>query len=99
MTIVLKTEQFNLAKDAITDQLFELTKRQKEVLECLVKGHSNKMIAREIGVCHQTVKAHVSEIIRRLNVKNRTEAALIAVIINGCVRQPKIEDIVLLCHL
>lgn len=56
-----------------------LTGRQKEVLQGIVKGNSNKEIANEIGISYQTVKIHVSEILRRLKVKNRTEAALAAV--------------------
>jgi len=92
-TIGTLAKQLNrMAKDAITDQLYELTKRQKEVLECIVRGHSNKMIAHEIGVSYQTVKVHVSEILRRLHVKNRTEAALMAVTTNCCAPKLEITD-------
>ena len=88
----LATQLNRMAKDAITDQLYELTNRQKEVLECIVRGHSNKMIAHEIGVSYQTVKVHVSEILRRLHVKNRTEAALLAVTTNCCAPELEIID-------
>ena len=79
-----------MAKDAITDQLYELTKRQKEVLEGIVRGHSNKEIANDIGISYETVKVHVSGILRRLNVKNRTEAALFAVTTNICDHPPEL---------
>jgi len=89
----LATQLNRMAKDAIIDQLYELTKRQKEVLECIIRGHSNKMIANEIGISYQTVKVHVSEILRRLHVKNRTEAALIAVATDNCHHhEPKVID-------
>lgn len=54
-----------------------LTARQRDVLNGIIKGHSNKEIAREIGISFQTVKIHVSEILRRLNVRNRTEAVIL----------------------
>jgi len=55
-----------------------LTLREKEVLACLMKGASNKEIARELGVQVVTVKLHVRGICRKLGAKNRTQAALIA---------------------
>ncbi len=52
-----------------------LTPRQKAVLSQLAKGRSNKHIARELGISDATVKIHVNNILRALNVSNRTEAA------------------------
>ena len=53
-----------------------LTRRQKQVLDCIIKGYANKLIAYELGVSEGTIKLHVSSILRALNVTNRTEAAL-----------------------
>jgi len=53
-----------------------LTVRQDEVLALLTRGLSNKEIARDLNMAEGTVKIHVAGIFRRLNVQNRTEAAL-----------------------
>jgi DNA-binding NarL/FixJ family response regulator len=55
-----------------------LTRRQRDVLALISEGRSNKLIADALGMSESTVKAHVKQIIRRLNVVNRTQAALIA---------------------
>ena len=52
------------------------TGRQLDVLELLAAGHSNKVIARELGVSEHTVKIHLTAIFRTLGVHNRTEAAI-----------------------
>lgn len=54
----------------------ELTLRQKRVLELLATGQSNKSIARTLSISEITVKAHVSAILRKLGVDNRSQAAL-----------------------
>jgi DNA-binding NarL/FixJ family response regulator len=51
-----------------------LSERQKAVITELARGRSNKEIAQSLGIGAETVKTHVSEIIRRLNVRNRAEA-------------------------
>ena len=53
-----------------------LTERQLHVLALLVRGHSNKSIARALGIAEVTVKHHVTALMRALQVSNRTEAAL-----------------------
>ncbi|MGH1455650.1 MAG: response regulator [Alphaproteobacteria bacterium] len=53
-----------------------LTPREKEVLSFLVDGAANKEIARELNLQIVTVKLHVRGICRKLNAKNRTQAAL-----------------------
>ncbi len=54
----------------------KLTPRQCEVLDYMIKGYANKLIAYELGVSEGTVKLHVSSILRALKVTNRTEAAM-----------------------
>jgi DNA-binding NarL/FixJ family response regulator len=56
----------------------ELTRRQRDVLGLISQGKSNKLIADALDMSESTVKAHVKQIIRRLNVANRTQAALLA---------------------
>jgi DNA-binding NarL/FixJ family response regulator len=56
----------------------ELTDRQAQVLALLVQGKPNKIISRELGLAQGTVKIHVTAILRKLKVSNRTQAALVA---------------------
>ncbi|MGC2524785.1 MAG: response regulator transcription factor, partial [Stellaceae bacterium] len=55
-----------------------LTRRQRDVLALIAEGRSNKLIADALRMSESTVKAHVKQIIRRLHVVNRTQAALLA---------------------
>ena len=55
-----------------------LTLRQLEVVTMLGRGFSNKEIARALDVAERTVKAHVSAVFEALNVRNRTQAVLVA---------------------
>ena len=56
-----------------------LTRREREVLELLGRGLSNKRIARELGIAEKTVKTHVGHVLAKLGVADRTQAALHAV--------------------
>jgi two-component system nitrate/nitrite response regulator NarL len=58
--------------------LHALTKRQHDVLMLLMKGFSNKAIARTLGVYESTVKAHIQVVLQKLGAENRTHAAMIA---------------------
>ena len=57
----------------------DLTAREREVLELLARGMPNKAIALRLSLSEKTVKAHVSAILRKLDVTDRTQAALRAV--------------------
>ncbi len=73
---VFVPETTNLA--AATGQPNGLTLRQLEVISMLGRGFSNKEIARALDVAERTVKAHVSAVFEALNVRNRTQAVLVA---------------------
>jgi len=55
-----------------------LSEREMEVLACVVKGMSNKEIAGLLGISHQTVKNHVTAILRKFGVEDRTQAVVFA---------------------
>jgi NarL family two-component system response regulator LiaR len=57
----------------------ELTDRELEVLTLIARGMANKLIALELGIAERTVKTHVSNILGKLGLSDRTQAALWAV--------------------
>jgi DNA-binding NarL/FixJ family response regulator len=65
-----------LLEEMATDPL---TPREREVLALIGRGMANKVIARELSLSEKTVKAHVSNILAKLGVSDRTQAALYAV--------------------
>jgi DNA-binding NarL/FixJ family response regulator len=58
-----------------SDVVASLTKRELEILQLVAEGHSNSQLARILWVTEQTVKFHLSNIYRKLDVANRTEAS------------------------
>ncbi len=56
-----------------------LTQREREILSHLALGESNKVIARQLDISHDTVKLHVRHILSKLNLTSRVEAAIFAV--------------------
>ncbi len=60
-------------------QLDTLTERERQILEHLARGESNKTIARALDISHDTVKLHVRHILSKLNMSSRVEAAVFAV--------------------
>lgn len=68
----------------------ELTQREREILELIAAGLSNKLIARELDITENTVKVHVKHVLKKLNLRSRLEAAVWA-IQNG--RQPSRETV------
>jgi DNA-binding NarL/FixJ family response regulator len=63
-------------KPAVLARLALLTPQQLRVLQMLTQGLLNKQIAFELKVGETTIKAHVSEILRKLNVYSRTQAVI-----------------------
>jgi DNA-binding NarL/FixJ family response regulator len=57
------------------DDKVDLTRREREILGLVAEGHSNRELARMLWVTEQTVKFHLSNIYRKLDVANRTEAS------------------------
>ena len=63
---------------ATTDSMGQLTQQQCRVLALLSEGKQNKEIAYDLAITEATVKAHVSQILRKLGVQTRTQAAVMA---------------------
>ena len=79
MTTKLISQLRNPAPVKSNDTLKTLTLRDKETLYWLAKGASNKMIAREMNVAESTVKVHVQNILRKLELNSRVQAAVFSV--------------------
>jgi DNA-binding NarL/FixJ family response regulator len=65
-------------KKSEQDSSSDLTPRELEVLQGIVDGQTNREIALHLGISATTVRSHVSTILAKLNVTNRTQAAMIA---------------------
>lgn len=64
-----------------------LTEQENRILEHLVDGKSNKLIAKDMGIAEGTVKVHVKHLLKKLNLRSRVEAAVWA---DRCRRQAKL---------
>ncbi|CAH0180674.1 Transcriptional regulatory protein DegU [Massilia sp. Bi118] len=60
-------------------ELDKLTPREREILACLARGESNKLIARVLDLAESTVKIHVQNILKKLGLSSRVQAAVFAV--------------------
>jgi two-component system, NarL family, nitrate/nitrite response regulator NarL len=66
----------NIGIDAISDCNSRLTSREAEVFALVARGMSNKEIARTFNTTERTIKHHMTNIMQKLNVRNRVQAAL-----------------------
>jgi len=65
--------------DEVSSGVFSpLTPREVEILDCVARGNSNKEIARLLNISDQTVKNHITSILRKLAVNDRTQAVIYA---------------------
>ncbi|HYD60141.1 MAG TPA: response regulator [Noviherbaspirillum sp.] len=71
--------QGGASKPAPPSEIDRLTPREKEILACLARGESNKVIARTLDVAESTVKIHVQNILKKLDLSSRVQAAVYAV--------------------
>ncbi|MES9988906.1 MAG: two-component system response regulator NarL [Candidatus Thiodiazotropha endolucinida] len=60
----------------VKDPITSLTAREKEILQCIAQGQSNKQIANVLNISEGTVKVHVKHLLKKLNRHSRTEAAV-----------------------
>ena len=66
-------------RDLMKDKSKELTRREVEVLKMIASGSSNKEIASTLSISERTVKNHVSNIFKKIDVSDRTQAAVFAI--------------------
>jgi DNA-binding NarL/FixJ family response regulator len=71
-------ERFGSVLTDIEEKFIPLSPREMEILRLITRGLSNKEIAYTLGISHQTVKNHMTSILRKLDVEDRTQAAVSA---------------------
>jgi two-component system response regulator DegU len=71
-------ERFGSILADIEEKFVPLSSREMEILQLVTRGLSNKEIAYTLGISHQTVKNHMTSILRKLDVEDRTQAAVYA---------------------
>lgn len=76
---VLQQFQELTSRDEAGPFISPLTPREIEILEYIAQGYLNKQIAAELGISEQTIKNHVTSILRKLNANARTEAVVVAI--------------------
>jgi two-component system nitrate/nitrite response regulator NarL len=62
--------------NGVSELTASLSTREREILQCLVNGLSNKLISRELSMSESTVKVHLKMMLRKLRIQNRTQAAV-----------------------
>lgn len=69
-----------IALDRLAERMpaFELTPREKEVLACITDGLSNREIAERLTIAEKTVRIHVSSLLEKMGVRDRTQATILA---------------------
>jgi DNA-binding NarL/FixJ family response regulator len=75
--LVMITQEKNRIRQAVSDMLANLTRREYEIANLVGDGESNKQIARRLDITERTVKAHLTEVFRKLEVADRLKLALI----------------------
>ncbi|WP_442756471.1 LuxR C-terminal-related transcriptional regulator [Methylocystis sp. JAN1] len=82
--LVMETRQESAPERASGEMKLDFTARENDVVRALLKGKSNKVIAYELSMSESSVKVHIRNVMRKLQVRNRTEAVIkIADIVRG----------------
>jgi len=68
----------------VSRKLPKITAAEQRVLALVAQARSNKEIALDLGISPATVKRHIEKILRKLGLRNRVEAAICGLMLNGC---------------
>jgi DNA-binding NarL/FixJ family response regulator len=89
--ITERFQEFGAFWAAQEDLFMPLSKREMDILQLITRGRSNKQAAQELGISYQTVKNHMTSILRKLAVNDRTQAAIYA-LRQGWIRLQDIDE-------
>jgi NarL family two-component system response regulator LiaR len=79
MQLMAHVQEGNQRSDDSQSLISDLTDREIEVLQCIARGLNNREIAGELSISHTTVKTHVSNLLSKLHLADRTQAAIFAI--------------------
>jgi two-component system, NarL family, nitrate/nitrite response regulator NarL len=82
--LLMRSNLSNASEIKRTDRLPPLTPREEQILSILVQGRSNKEIGNKLELSEKTIKHHLTNILQKLRVRNRVEAAILA---SSCLPQ------------
>jgi len=90
LAMLLVSGRFQIANQIVpTMPAQNLSPREVQILHCLLRGDSNKLIANQLKITEGTVKVHLKGVLKKINVRNRTQAAIWA-LNNGFVGQTQL---------
>ena len=89
--ITERFHEFGAFWEGQEDLFMPLSKREMDILQLITRGRSNKQAAQELGISYQTVKNHMTSILRKLAVNDRTQAAIYA-LRQGWIRLQDIDE-------
>jgi DNA-binding NarL/FixJ family response regulator len=89
--ITERFHEFGAFWEGKEDLFMPLSKREMDILQLITRGRSNKQAAQELGISYQTVKNHMTSILRKLAVNDRTQAAIYA-LRQGWIRLQDIDE-------
>jgi two-component system, NarL family, nitrate/nitrite response regulator NarL len=73
---VLASNYRDFTGNGLSETHCNLTDRERQILQCLLRGYSNKLIARMLDITEGTVKVHLKALMKKISAVNRTQAAL-----------------------
>lgn len=73
----VRPDRYNVGLHEISQRIADLTPQQSRIMSLICAGKPNKQIAYELSLAEATVKAHITALLRRLGVRNRTQAAVL----------------------
>lgn len=79
VSVLRNQGSFTTSTPAAEESLLSLTERESDVLRLVAKGYSNKAVARELGITISTVKTHLRNIFRKLDVEDRAQVIIKAI--------------------
>jgi len=77
-SLLSELSDFKIASQNVANPLAQLTEREHQILDLVAKGYSNKEVAAALFLSEKTVKNHMTNILQKLQVRNRVEAVLLA---------------------
>lgn len=89
--ITERFHEFGAFWEGKEDLFMPLSNREMDILQLITRGRSNKEVAQELGISYQTVKNHMTSILRKLAVNDRTQAAIQA-LRTGLIRLQDIDE-------